>query len=79
MRLMYGYLAYHTILLALHSSHARQQDAECDCGVALADNAARMPEDWAQEAGLLENCSAAIETCCPDVAPGQARLFTCLE
>ena len=67
------------MLVPLQCYHACQQDAECDCGDALADNAARMPEDWAQEASLLKNCSTAIETCCPDVAPGQARLFMCLE
>ena len=65
--------------MATASPQPCQQDAECDCGAALAETAARMPEDWAQEASLVQDCTASIETHCPDVDPGQARLYKCLE
>ena len=66
-------------VMATTFPHCCKQDAECDCGAALAEAAARMPEDWAQEARLVQDCSASIETHCPNVNPGRARFYTCLE
>ena len=54
------------------------QHGECDCKAALADNAAQMPEDWAQEVALLKDCSKDVETHCTDVQPGRAALHRCL-
>ena len=65
--------------MATASPHPCKQDTECDCKAALVEAAARMPEDWAQEASLVQDCSASIETHCLDVNPGQARVYTCLE
>ena len=54
------------------------QDDECNCEIGLAEYAARMPEDWAQERALLEDCSTDVETHCADVKPGRAALYRCL-